>query len=442
MGIPPYPQGGCSSDWLFSCSIKKKSLPPQLVSAAQSLLHVASCKECLHPLWSTGTLWWGHKQALSSPGWRDLTPSVFPHKAGPPALWSSLWILSSLFRYFLNSRYQSWTQHSGCSLTSRVEWNDHTSVSAGNGPEEEVQDLICLHCCSSTMLTHVHHIVHQDPTGPFQKSCFLAAHILACTGLFGYAIPGAEPCTCLCQILYGSCLLPLPKEGSQFSSVHLNIQLSIITRPAKCTHNSIIQITSKDLESWGPLSVLREPYLWQAASLSYKHKTSNILHHHSLLANFLSTWDYSSHLYFARQEDYLTPSFYLDKTNELLSTLMNHLKSQPIRLQFKDASLEANWQPGKVKEPELLQLITKIKSALRCLISTFTYLCKSKVWLQRQLPSAWRDCSLEHLWALAVHVWSQLDLLIGIFNTTLSPSVTKPWNLEKAIAIDLNSALM
>lgn len=176
MGIPPYPQGGCSSDWLFSCSIKKKSLPPQLVSAAQSLLHVASCKECLHPLWSTGTLWWGHKQALSSPGWRDLTPSVFPHKAGPPALWSSLWILSSLFRYFLNSRYQSWTQHSGCSLTSRVEWNDHTSVSAGNGPEEAVQDLICLHCCSSTLLTHVHHIVHQDPTGPFQKSCFLAAH--------------------------------------------------------------------------------------------------------------------------------------------------------------------------------------------------------------------------------------------------------------------------
>ena len=52
-------------------------------------------REGLHPLYScplsTAIPWWGPPWAFSSPGRKDLTPSVFPHIAGSPALWSSSW---------------------------------------------------------------------------------------------------------------------------------------------------------------------------------------------------------------------------------------------------------------------------------------------------------------------------------------------------------------
>lgn len=49
-----------------------------------------------------------------------------------------------------------------------VEWDDHTSIDANIAPSDAAQDLICLHCCSSTLLPHVHLDVSRAPsTGLF-----------------------------------------------------------------------------------------------------------------------------------------------------------------------------------------------------------------------------------------------------------------------------------
>lgn len=52
-------------------------------------------RDSLHPLGShpfgTRILWWGPPWAFSSPGRKELTPSVFPHQSGCPSLWSSSW---------------------------------------------------------------------------------------------------------------------------------------------------------------------------------------------------------------------------------------------------------------------------------------------------------------------------------------------------------------
>jgi len=63
------------------------------------------------------------------------------------------------------------TQYSRCSLTS-TEWSgdDHISPSASNASEDAAQDLICLCCSSSALLTHVQLVVHQDTQVPFSKA--------------------------------------------------------------------------------------------------------------------------------------------------------------------------------------------------------------------------------------------------------------------------------
>lgn len=59
-------------------------------------------------------------------------------------------------------------QYSQCNLTI-AEWNDSISVSASNAPLDAAQDLICLCCWSSTLLTHTQFVVHRDPQVPFRK---------------------------------------------------------------------------------------------------------------------------------------------------------------------------------------------------------------------------------------------------------------------------------
>lgn len=45
---------------------------------------------CSHPL-STGIPWWGLSEPSLPQGEKTPTPPVFPHRAGCPVLWSSLW---------------------------------------------------------------------------------------------------------------------------------------------------------------------------------------------------------------------------------------------------------------------------------------------------------------------------------------------------------------
>jgi len=56
-----------------------------------------------------------------------------------------------------------------------VQWDDHNSISASNSPADAAQDLICLCCCSSTLLTHIQLVAHQGPPGSLAAS-LLTSH--------------------------------------------------------------------------------------------------------------------------------------------------------------------------------------------------------------------------------------------------------------------------
>lgn len=98
---------------------------------------------------------------FSSPGRKDLTPSVFPHRkgAGFPALdhlhnlpldpFQSVPFFLELWEPELDAGLQ--VQHD----KRLAEWDDHASVSLGHVPADAAQDLIRLCCCSRTLLTHV-----------------------------------------------------------------------------------------------------------------------------------------------------------------------------------------------------------------------------------------------------------------------------------------------
>lgn len=103
-----------------------KSLPAQLIPIVSCFPHLAPCEKrachlCSCPL-STEMLWWGPCWAFSSSQINDLTPSVFPLTADSSALLivfvALLWTFSSLSASFLSCGDQTWTQDSGCSLTS------------------------------------------------------------------------------------------------------------------------------------------------------------------------------------------------------------------------------------------------------------------------------------------------------------------------------------
>ena len=51
-----------------------------------------------------------------------------------------------------------------------VEWDGHISISHSNTPVDAAQDLICLCCCSGTLLTGVQVTVHPDIQLPFSKA--------------------------------------------------------------------------------------------------------------------------------------------------------------------------------------------------------------------------------------------------------------------------------
>lgn len=126
-----------------------------------------------------------------------MIPSVFPHRAGSPALRSSSWSPLDPLLVFFELQNQNWTM---CRLPSAEQsGKDHVSISASSAPAETAQDLICLHGCSD--------ISHSAscppaPTGPFHQGCSSATQIQACTGLVGYVVPGPGPCTLLSFIQF------------------------------------------------------------------------------------------------------------------------------------------------------------------------------------------------------------------------------------------------
>lgn len=75
--------------------------------------------------------------------------------SGSPHPWPSLWHSfdpSSVCPHlFWNCGGQSWTQHSMCSLTSTVKWDDHISLSSA--PMNAPQDPHCLSSCSSALVS-------------------------------------------------------------------------------------------------------------------------------------------------------------------------------------------------------------------------------------------------------------------------------------------------
>ena len=147
-----------------------------------------------------------------SPGRKDLTPSVSPHRQvleplnylhGPPL--KPLQCVS----------FELWWPKLDTVLQVQpdkhwVERDDHISISANNDLVNAAQDTICLCCYSNALLTPVQLVVQAGPPGPFQQGSFPATQILACTGLFSCVVPAAEPCTCLCWTTYSSCLPTLP----------------------------------------------------------------------------------------------------------------------------------------------------------------------------------------------------------------------------------------
>ena len=69
-----------------------ETFPGATCTIASCVLHVAPCEEraSVNFVATLEVLWyWGSPEP--SPGRRDLTPSVFPHRAGCLTLWSSLW---------------------------------------------------------------------------------------------------------------------------------------------------------------------------------------------------------------------------------------------------------------------------------------------------------------------------------------------------------------
>jgi len=89
--------------WLIVLTVTKslsyvemKYLLMQLAPIASYPLHVGSWEETISIL-PIATLYiletvMRSPWAFSSPGLEDLTPADFPHRAGSPALWSSLWL--------------------------------------------------------------------------------------------------------------------------------------------------------------------------------------------------------------------------------------------------------------------------------------------------------------------------------------------------------------
>ena len=76
--------------WKFFSCVEMKLLPGQAVHIAPRLLRLAPCEERTSTL-PVAALSVLEYSACCSPGRRDLTPLVFPHRAGSPALWPSLW---------------------------------------------------------------------------------------------------------------------------------------------------------------------------------------------------------------------------------------------------------------------------------------------------------------------------------------------------------------
>ena len=120
---------------------------------------------------------------------KDLTPSVISHRAGSPTLLKnfcyppldplqSVHVFLELWGPEMGTILQLWPDRCW------VEWDDHISTSACNAPADAVQDPICLFCGSSTLLSPVQLVVHQESQVTLKQGCSPVTWILVCTGLF------------------------------------------------------------------------------------------------------------------------------------------------------------------------------------------------------------------------------------------------------------------
>ena len=114
MGTPPSLRGGCSSEWWLPISFwyrDETSPRPTCTWWPLSFPCGSLARGSLHPLCScpssTGILWCGPYRAVSSPGRRDLAPSVFPKArlSSPLIIFMALlWTPSRLFYLIIGVR--------------------------------------------------------------------------------------------------------------------------------------------------------------------------------------------------------------------------------------------------------------------------------------------------------------------------------------------------